>query len=260
MCGRYALSADPDELIEVFEIDQLTGVDGETHPAGHSDGGRPDWLAPHYNIAPTQTVPAVLRPEASEHGRALVGLRWGLVPSWSKGPGSGPNPINARLETAAEKPSFRAAAARRRCLLPADGYYEWYRTGGTGSAAKQPYFIRPVVGGPMAMAGLFEFWRTPAGEWLASCAILTTSASDELGHIHDRMPVQVARENWADWLDRSLTDARAALSLVHVPEGHEMTAHPVSTEVNKVGNDSAALEDPLPGGPDPTAAPPDARE
>lgn len=246
MCGRYALSADPDELIEIFEVDHLLDADGVPQPARTSP--RPVWLAPHYNIAPTQTVPAVLQSESSgESGqrRELVGLRWGLVPSWSKGPGRGPTLINARLETAADKPSFRVAAAKRRCLLPADGYYEWYQGDRSVRAAKQPYFIHPVAPGPMAMAGLFEFWMSPAKEWLASCTILTASATDELGHIHDRMPVQVGRQNWAAWLDRGLTDAHAALTLVHVPGEHEMAAHPVSAAVNKVGNDCAELEEPL---------------
>lgn len=262
MCGRYALSADPDELVELFEIDELIGADGEPRPASGTSP-TPAWLAPHYNIAPTQTVPAVLQPDspgASGQRRELVGLRWGLVPSWSKGPASGPTLINARLETAAEKPSFRVAAARRRCLLPADGYYEWYQRARPGRATKQPYFIHPVAPGPMAMAGLFEFWLSPAREWLASCTILTTSASDDLGHIHDRMPVQVAREDWTDWLDRGLTDARAALALVHVPEDHEMTAHPVSSQVNRASNDSAELEEPLTGLPGAPSRPNDPRE
>ncbi|SER65669.1 Putative SOS response-associated peptidase YedK [Propionibacterium cyclohexanicum] len=272
MCGRYALSADPDELIEIFEVEQLHDDDGQSRPAG-AVAPAPGWLAPHYNIAPTQTVPGIVQASSPGRPRSLVGMRWGLVPSWSKGPGAGPALINARLETATEKPSFRAAAAKRRCLLPADGYYEWYQpepgapSGGRAvKAIKQPYFIHPTDSSVMAMAGLFEFWRAPGGEWLVSCTILTCSAIDELGHLHDRMPVQVAPCNWPAWLDRELTDSRAALQLAHVPDAGEMSAYRVGAEVNKVAHDYpgliTAVDDPAgqpsdePVGTPPAGAPP----
>lgn len=257
MCGRYALSADIGELAENFAIDGLARDDGEILQIAEGVRNTPSWLAPRYNIAPTQTVAAVLSPAPGSGvqdpgsqaageagGRVLVGLRWGLVPSWARGLG-GRAVINARLGTADGKPYFRAAVARRRCLLPADGYYEWYASKQDGRTTKIPNFIHRADHSPMAMAGLFEFWRTPAGEWLSSCAILTTRAADNLGHVHDRMPVQVAPENWTPWLDRDLTDGHAALEMVHIPADEEMTAYRVSSAVNRVANDSAELLEPL---------------
>ena len=232
MCGRYASSASPDLLMEVFEIDEIDG----TLPGAD------------YNIAPTDPVPAVIERERSEgRRRLLTGLRWGLVPSWAKDPSGAARLINARVETVAEKPSFRKAFASRRCLLPADGYYEWYPSGTGAKPAKQPYFIRPADGGLFVMAGLYEFWKAPDGSWLTTSTVITTSATDEVGHLHDRMPLVVPRENWAAWLDpRFGRDARALLS-VPAPE---LVYHPVSTAVNKVANDYPELVEPL-ADPDP---------
>ena len=241
MCGRYAASTHPDKLIEIFEVDEVPDALPAVGPEGLAQWSRPRW-----NIAPTDLVPAVLE-RTREQGdiRLLTGLRWGLVPSWSKTPNAGARMINARLETVDVKPAFRKAFASRRCLLPADGYYEWRAASRQGRSYKQPYFILPARG-LMVMAGVYEFWRAgSSGDWLVTCAIITTQAADDLGAIHDRMPVQVSRENWDAWLDPACTDASAAKALVHIPEPGEMLARPVSTRVNQVGNDGPELVSPV---------------
>jgi putative SOS response-associated peptidase YedK len=174
--------------------------------------------------------------------RSVRVLRWGLVPSWAKDPSGGSGLINARAETAADKPSFRAALAARRCLLPADGWYEWRR----GSAAKQPFFITsataPARGGSLAMAGIWEFWRSPAGgEPLVTAAVLTTDAVGPLADIHPRMPLLLAAEDWAAWLD---PDGEPPPSLLRPPSealvaGLEL--RPVSARVNNVRNEGPEL-------------------
>lgn len=215
--------------MEVFEIDEL-------------DGPLP---GPAYNIAPTDPIPAVIERERTDgRRRLLTELRWGLVPSWSKDASGAARMINARVETVAEKPAFRKAFATRRCLLPADGYYEWYPLPGTGDRKplKQPYFIRPADGRLFVMAGLYEFWKAPDGSWLTTATVITTSATDEVGQIHDRMPLTVPKENWAAWLDPDFaSDARALLS-VPAPE---LVFYQVSVAVNKVANDSPELTEPL---------------
>ncbi|MBK8445869.1 MAG: SOS response-associated peptidase [Micropruina sp.] len=236
MCGRYAASADAELLEEIFVIDEVAGP---LPPA-------------RYNIAPTDPVVAVVeraqRSDPAVVQRKLVELRWGLVPSWSKDAKGAARMINARFETVAEKPAFRKALASRRCLLPADGYYEWYAQPVDPSVPagrrppKQPFFIHPADGSLLAMAGLYEFWKNPAGEWLSTCTIITTSATDALGHIHDRMPMTVPRERWDDWLDPSLTDG--ALELLTDPVA-DLEAYPVSRLVSTVGNDGPELIEPL---------------
>ena len=161
-------------------------------------------------------------------------LRWGLVPSWSKDPKGAARMINARRESVADKPAFRTAYAKRRCLLPADGYYEW-KTAGT---AKQPWYLSAQSGDPLAMAGLYEHWRSPEGDWLSTCTVLTTSAPDELGEIHDRTPLLVPRPAWATWLDPSLADP-GDLLVPGVPG--VLDAWPVSKDVGNVRNDGAHL-------------------
>ncbi|MDO5500594.1 MAG: SOS response-associated peptidase [Propionibacteriaceae bacterium] len=227
MCGRYAATANPDELVEEFEI-------------GFIDDEIAEVARPRYNIAPTDPVPAVLE-RMSDDGatRKLVPLTWGLVPSWSKSATGGARLINARVETVAEKPSFRKAAAARRCLLPALGYYEWRteEVAGEKKPVKQPYFLSPPSG-LFVMAGIYEFWKGPDG-WLATTSILTTEATDELGWVHDRMPMVVPREHRGEWLDPGLTDAGAAVSLLSTPLdlGHRK----VSREVNRVGTEGPQL-------------------
>lgn len=262
MCGRYASSASPDQLVEIFEVDEVPDL--------------PDVraLTPRWNIAPTDPVAAIVERTDRDSGdvtRKLYAPRWGLVPSWSKEPGSGARMINARAETVAEKPAFRRAFAQRRCLIPADGYYEWYplkNADGTpvlskGRPVKQPFWIHPLArpGEPdvMAMAGIYEFWRDDSKEagdptaWLTTCSIITTQVTDALGMIHDRMPMQVRRADWDAWLDPHLTDPAAARQLLHAPSADEMGAYAVSKRVNTVANDGPDLVQPVEesGVPDP---------
>ena len=246
MCGRYASSRRPDDLAEEFEV-------VESRVAAP--------LAADYNVAPTDPVYAVVeRPPSRDSDepaqRQLRVLTWGLVPSWAKDPSIGSRMINARMETVAEKPAFRKAFAARRALLPADGYYEWYptsRTDARGKPVKQPFFIRPSDGGVLAMAGLYEIWRDPdKGEddpsrFLWTCTVITTSAEDDLGRIHDRMPMLVEPQRWEAWLDpdasRDGVDSRDLL--VPAAPGR-LEAFPVSTSVNNVRNNGPELVDPLP--------------
>ncbi len=251
MCGRYASSANPDELVEEFEIDE---VDGELPPAS-------------YNVAPTDRVPVVA--ERQREGRTirqLAAFRWGLVPSWAKDEAIGSKMINARYETVAEKPAFRAAFARRRCLIPADGYYEWYTRASPEPEAlfglespppgpkrkpiKQPFFIHRGDARPLVMAGLYEFWRDPRASdperaWVRSCTIITTSATDAVGHLHDRMPMVIGAQAWADWLDPTLTDALAAHDLLSVTEADQLQAYAVGKAVGNVANNGPELIEPL---------------
>ena len=227
MCGRFASSEPVDRLVELFGIDQV-----------------PDELpGPRWNIAPTDPVGTVLsRVRDGELRRLLVPARWGLVPSWSKSPAGAAKLINARVETVAGKPAFRKAFASRRCLVPADGYYEWYTESGDGKPAKQPYFIHPATGEPMAMAGLYEFWKAPDASWLTSVTIITTAARDAVGRLHDRMPMVVEPDAWDAWLDPGFgSDPHG---LLPVPAA-DLDFHPVSTEVNKVGNDGPQLVEPV---------------
>lgn len=227
MCGRYASSRSTAEIVEEFHVAEVP----EPLPG------------PRYNIAPTNPVAAVVE-RLGDNGarvRKAVPLRWGLVPSWAKQPTS--SMINARGETVAEKPAFRKAFVARRCLLPADGYYEWYTSpvsGPSGKPSKQPFFIHPEQGS-LAMAGIFEFWKQPDGAWLSSCAIITTQATDATGHIHDRMPMTVTDRD--AWLDPTLDDRAEIQSLLIPPE---VTAYAVSKAVGNVRNEGPQLVEPLP--------------
>ncbi|MDO5678507.1 MAG: SOS response-associated peptidase [Propionibacteriaceae bacterium] len=229
MCGRYAATANPDELVEEFEISFIDDEIAEVASA-------------RYNIAPTDLVPAVVdREKDGSITRKLVPLKWGLVPSWAKNPDGGARLINARVESVTEKPSFRKAAAARRCLLPALGYYEWRseEIPGEKKPVKQPYFLSPPSG-LLVMAGLYEFWKGPDG-WLSTTTILTTEATDEFGWVHDRMPMVVPRDSWDDWLDPLFTDAEAAVAMLTPPL--DVAHRRVSREVNKVGTEGAQLID-----------------
>lgn len=256
MCGRYASSRRPEQLVEEFEV-----VENRV----------PEPLEPDYNVAPTKHVYAVVerpssaRPEPEAGGgadtteppptRQLRVLRWGLIPSWAKDPAIGSRLINARMETVAEKPAFRRAFSARRCLLPADGYYEWYPTdqaGPKGKPRKQPFFIRPEGDRSLAMAGLYEIWRDPTREeddpdrfrW--TCTVLTTTAEDSLGTIHDRMPMMVERQRWSAWLGPRPADREDLLALLTPAAPGGLTAYPVSTLVNNVRNNGPELLEPLP--------------
>ncbi len=228
MCGRYASSASQELLEDVYDFDEVVAL-----------------TPPSWNVAPTDQVRAVVE-RVGEDGprRKLVALTWGLVPSWSKDARGGARLINARVETVATKPAFRRAFATRRCLLPADGYYEWQATGARqgGRPVKQPWFIHPADPGLLTMAGIYEFWKAPDGTWLTTCSIITTTATDQLGHLHDRMPMVVAPSVWDDWLDPGF--AGDPHELLHVP-ALELTAHPVSTAVGNVANNGPELVEPL---------------
>jgi len=176
-------------------------------------------------------------------------VRWGLVPSWAKDISIGSKMINARAETVSEKPAFRAAFARRRCLLPADGYYEWQQPPPGSSGRKQPYFICRPDHGPLAFAGVYELWRDRAlprdhpGAWLWTAAIITTTAPDELGEIHDRMPMVIDPASWADWLDPVSTDPGDVRALLVPAAASGLMSYPVSLAVNSVRNNGPELID-----------------
>ncbi len=185
-------------------------------------------LEPTWNVAPTDPVYAVVQKER----RQLRVLRWGLVPSWAKGAKGAARLINARSESVRDKPAFRKAYATRRCLLPADGYYEWKAEGGT----TQPWYLSTAE--PLSMAGLYEHWKSADGEWLSTCTILTTSAPDDLGQIHDRTPLLVPREHWALWLDPAVPDPGDLL----IPgTAGVLEAWPVGKDVGNVRNDGPHL-------------------
>ena len=245
MCGRYSLTTPVEGLRQLFEFPE-----------------RPN-LKPRYNIAPTQEVVAVRATppagaaDAAEMGRRAVGesgagrhlvsLRWGLIPSWAKDPAIGARMINARAETLAEKPAFRSAFRKRRCLVAADGFYEWQtRSGGP----KQPYRIARPDGGPFAFAGLWERWRNPTeGRDVESCTIVTTAANATLSPIHHRMPVILAPESYDLWLDPEAEQDRVR-GLLAADPGMDLVATAISTRVNKVANDDPEVILPLDGASD----------
>lgn len=243
MCGRYASSRRPEDLIDEFEVTS-------------SRIAAP--LEADFNVAPTKEVYAVVeRPRAKQEPveRQLRVLTWGLVPSWAKEASIGSRLINARMETVADKPAFKRAFAARRCLLPADGYYEWYETSEltrAGKPKKQPFYIHPADGGVLAMAGLYEIWKDPTKveddpdlfRW--SCTVITTDATDDLGRIHDRMPLVVSPEHRAAWLDPTAADPRELLDLLEPAMPGRLEAYPVSTAVGNVQNNGPELIKPLP--------------
>ncbi|MBD2209136.1 SOS response-associated peptidase [Calothrix sp. FACHB-156] len=210
MCGRFTLNQTAAALAQAFELEIV-----------------PD-LAAQYNIAPTQMVATVLcKPESDK--REFQQLRWGLIPSWSKDLGIGAKLINARAETVAEKPSFRSAFKHRRCLVLADGFYEWQKK----QNKKQPFYFRLQDEKPFAFAGLWERWQSSSGEEIASCTILTTAANELLEPIHDRMPVILAPEDYNQWLDPQTQSYEVLEPLLHPYPAAAMTSYPVSTLVNK---------------------------
>jgi putative SOS response-associated peptidase YedK len=222
LCGRFTLFDTAASLAEAFEVVEVPS------------------LSPRYNIAPSQAVAAVRIPP-SGGAREVVLLRWGLIPSWAKDPSLGDRMINARAETAAGKPAFRSAIRRRRCLVPASGFYEWKRTNGR----KQPYYIRRPDGKPFAFAGLWESWEGPGQAAVESCTILTTSANELLLPIHDRMPVIVSPADYDLWLSSEVRDPAELARLFRPCPPEEMTAFPVGTAVNNPKTDSPQLIEPL---------------
>ncbi len=193
--------------------------------------------------------------------RELRVVRWGLVPSWAKDISIGSRLINARAETVATKPAFRRAFARHRCLLPADGFYEWEKSGDPKHPAKQPYFIHREDGGVLAFAGLYELWRDKGrpdddpGAWLWTATIITTQAEDEVGRIHDRMPRVIDPAHWADWLDPTATSADALHELLTPAASAHLASYPVSTEVNSVRHNGPGLIKPMEGESEPAGSP-----
>lgn len=245
MCGRYATTRTPDALSDEFGA-QIADSFVELEP---------DW-----NVAPTKLAPIIIeRPAAKDRpgGREVLTAQWGLVPSWAKDPKIGSRMINARSETVAEKPSFAKAFAKRRAIVPADGFYEWYP-----GEKKQPFFICPRNGSTLAMAGLYEFWRSgpdsgvgvpPAatlasrsGGWLITFTILTTSAADDLGHLHDRAPMMLVGDEIDAWLDPAPTAVVERLALLVPAIPGRLDAWPVSTAVNNHRNNGPELIRPIP--------------
>ena len=254
MCGRYASARKRQDLLEEFRIDRDRVTDD---------------LEPDYNVAPTKPVYAVLTRgergsaagtgaaggQANDVARELRVLRWGLVPSWAKDPSIGSRMINARVETVDAKPAFRRAFAKRRCLLPADGFYEWLQVEQEGKVRKQPYYIHRADGGVLAFAGLYELWRDKSvpddhpQAWLWTTVIITTSAEDEVGRIHDRMPMVVDPARWGDWLDPASGDSAHVHALLAPAAASGLASYPVGTDVNYVRNNGPGLIEPLAGDP-----------
>lgn len=220
MCGRFVIISVPEAIRQLF---------------GYASTPN---FPPRYNVAPTQPIPTVMQ---TPRGREFQLMRWGLIPSWAKDPARVGLLINARAETILEKPSFRNAMRYRRCLVPADGYYEWRQAGN----AKQPLYIHPRARGPIAFAALAETWIGPNGEEMDTVAIATTAASKDLESFHPRMPAVIAPDAFAAWLDTRDTDIEGALALLAPAPSGTFTWHEVSKAVNHVANDSAALIEPI---------------
>ena len=254
MCGRYASIENPATLAVEFDA-----IDATADGIGGSTGGAAGPPEPDYNVAPTKPVFSVVArhprtaegsPDPDRTERSIRVMRWGLVPHWAKDSGIGSRLINARAETAASKPAFRDALARRRCLLPADGWYEWQSpsvpSARAGSdARKQPFFITPADGSGLALAGVWSTWRAPDAEpetpLLVTCAVLTTGAVGPLAEIHDRMPLVLPAQAWADWLDPDADDPGSLLTPPSAELVHTLELRPVSTAVNNVRHQGPEL-------------------
>jgi putative SOS response-associated peptidase YedK len=227
MCGRFVQASSPELLVERFGVDELAAPAHE----------------PSYNVAPRANVYAV-RDRAEDNGRRryLSELRWGLIPSWAKDAKIGDRMINARAESLADKPAYERAFRRHRCLVPAEGFYEWQRRG----SRKQPMFIHRRDGEPMAFAGLWAAWRDPqgddpGGDWLRSCAIVTTNANDTVAPLHDRMPVVLEEREWDRWLDPDAADIDGLTRLLRPAADELLVAYAVGTAVNSADNDGPEL-------------------
>jgi putative SOS response-associated peptidase YedK len=221
MCGRFTLTAPHQALAQLFPLFDLPDV------------------PPNYNVAPTQAVLAVRVPHGQDQPAPAL-LKWGLVPGWADDPALGNRMINARAETAADKPSFRSAFRRRRCLVLANGFYEWGKAGGK----KQPYLIRLRGGAPFAFAGLWEHWERD-GRAVDSCTILTTDPNELVKPLHDRMPVILAPPDFALWLDPKVETGPELQGLLRPYAAEAMTAYPVGLRVNSPKNNDAACVTPL---------------
>ncbi len=222
MCGRFTLVAPGDAIAELFNL-----------------AGAPD-ISPRYNIAPTQPVAGV-RISQAEKARELTYFHWGLIPRWAKDPSIGSRMINARSETAAEKPSFRAAMRYRRCLIPSDGFYEWKKVNGQ----KQPMRVQIKEGGVFAIAGLWEHWQSHDGSEIESCTLLTTNPNEKLRPIHNRMPVIIHPDDFKLWLDPGVQDPADVQHLLRPYPAEDMSFYPVSTHVNSPHNEDPSCIEPL---------------
>lgn len=221
MCGRYTITLHPEAVRQGLELKEMPS----------------DWV-PRYNVAPSQSIPVVT--DAQE--RDVKMMRWGLIPYWAKDLTIGNRLINARAETLAEKPSFRQAFAKRRCLILADGFYEWQK--GAGPKGKsQPYLFKLENGDPFAFAGLWEFWRSPEGMEIHSCTIITTNANAVVAPVHDRMPVMLNGDNLWKWLSQEKPDELESLLAPYPAE--KMVRFPVSTMVNSPELDRPELVEPV---------------
>jgi putative SOS response-associated peptidase YedK len=222
MCGRYRLSRRKQVIEEHFDA-----VSGEG-----------DW-APRYNIAPTQPVPVIR--QNPKDVRELVLMKWGLIPHWAKTPSIATSTINAKSETAVNKPAFRDPLKFRRCLIPADGFFEWLKTG----SAKQPFCFEVNDGELFAFAGLWDRWNDPTGKWVETCSILTTAPNEVTAAVHDRMPVILDPDGYDLWLDPGMRDAGTASELLKPCDARLMRCYPVSAQVNHVANDDEGCSAPV---------------
>lgn len=239
MCGRFVSSSTPDELAAYFGVDQVAesvleptaGKDGDDAPAGPRA---------NFNVAPTQDVFAVIEHEGERH---LDAFFWGLIPSWAKEAKIGSRMINARAETLAEKNAYKSSYKKRRCLIPADGFYEWQKLDDSKRPKKQPMFMRSGDGSPLAFAGLWSVWRGPDKDQdpLRSVTIITTTPNDTMAPIHDRMPVILGEDGWSTWLDRDNDDLDMLGKLLVPAPNDLLTTTPVSTQVNNVRNNGPEL-------------------
>ena len=222
MCGRFTLTTSPEALAGQFHLDSVPS------------------LPPRFNIAPTQAV-AVVRVRPGRPDRELAILQWGLIPSWTEDPSIGSRLINARAEGLADKPAFRAAFRYRRCLVVADGFYEWKGRG----RAKQPFFFRMRNAKPFGFAGLWEHWSDSEGSYIETCTIITTEANSITGAVHDRMPVILHPEDYDRWLESKLQNPALLESLLRPYPSEEMVTYPVSPEVNSPSKDEPEFIKPL---------------
>lgn len=220
MCGRFVLHTPSADLTLLFQVEE-----------------EPEDAAPRYNVAPSQQIPVIrLGKDGKRH---LSMLRWGLIPMWARQPPS-PPPVNARSESADVKPTFRDAFARRRCIMPANGFYEWQENEPGKKGPKQPYLVQFPNGGPFAMGAVWERWRNPNGDEIETVCVLTTLANEALTPVHHRMPLILSPDVWDLWLDPK-TDLVQVKQLLHPPGDESMIAIPVSTKVNDVANDDQSL-------------------
>jgi putative SOS response-associated peptidase YedK len=223
MCGRFRVSRRKQIIQEYFDCDPWDD----------------DW-SPRYNIAPTQPVP-VIRQHPKASVRQLSLMKWGLIPHWAKDPSIASSTINAKSETAASKPAFRDPLKLRRCLIPADGFYEWSRTG----KAKQPYCFEVNDGELFAFAGLWDGWKDSSGNWIRTCSILTTTPNAVTSTVHDRMPVILDPDNYDLWLDPGMQNVAAISELLKPHDASQMRCYPVSTRINRVSNDDEECSKPV---------------